>query len=1825
MIKLNIDKRRNWLGYFSKLATEKDAKGLQKINRRALNKAFPKGDEQDPRAYNQELNELALEGPYFSKPVIKFISNLDQHVGPAENRKGFIRWVANLLQNEFVQDAGAQESKRFLSTLTEDDLVGAKVGEIEFIKDWAVALGWPDIEADMLDDMTFSSALRYARDWHEEEAFCATDKVDTNGQERPKRVEHRFPSGYKIVYEPLESEDPIARRKLGNDLNICLQSGHYRDNTSGEIYSLRGSGNPGKAHVCIRRKGSTILEIKVKNNQPVWKVEHAKMLDVWFKKDNVDFGGAGRSDYNAFPPTSFEKAYSVYERDKKKFYRNGYFRAFRGKFANLVEQDLDEIFSSRQQPDDLSIYNKTSDINTHWQPSTHRRRLREGYSQEDLGNERKEKEKINENYYYIDLFESLIAGKAHHVYMMEVLKYIEDIAINFPYIYFDSKLYRTYSARKKKTIRLAATALFDASPERFHQIYNNSEHEEIKDILEEFVSSSSSLFDAVADLRIHAPGGHVDETLFSDVVSSLSVNAASTFDALMLAGEDSPPLLEVNYFATSQGEDVELYPNQIKRLQDRDAMNGLLSAVDGINTTNSGSIFNTRKRLRVIAPKQNIDIDSIIYKIRTGDFTANMVGPGNQRSTSDLTTNAWIKQKVYKWSETPDILTPGGKLNLNLFGGAAGGVHASGQKISWRYEAEIIRFLLLALEFIDKAKDPDLYQKIIRALEAHGGPWNFESRKELQEVILRKRLYKDSDILLSMVRDRLAGLGWREDANSQTGLEILEDLEGGTSNARAPGSGSPSREAFESRGFIITPDPNGEIRDGAGRFNVSMKVIASEHRYGDSPKDDESGEGAQHPVDLQTLQLSPKDTVTINFSAYDIFGTLGGVENLAASRGATIQSSDEQKTFRGMVKDFFKHRLHLTKEFRPHLDSIAEKFIESIKIRRSISWTYYGEDGASYSVKKLLASNYVSEEKKERLISAVAHFNTTRSTWWGGSSEARFLLAPSFRSLRNNPRSESIIDDLLKFVGHFAGLIAQGRGVDVSSDYTPKDFSKIFAKYKHQMSEGIFDNFKRCIAKLFLESGYNLRRKKEVLKLVPEIKGDPKIELDMLISSLELSKLKHSPHKMYDEWISDIDVNDYHNDYHDRWKLDQELESISKNFRYINGSDLAKNIIIAAPRINSLVNNTNTILTQRKLYSGQRGKALEDIVKLFFNNPRSNEAWYALSDLGSDVMDPLGVTEGAKKRAAEARDFFKSAHVYSVAVNHTVNAFAKLVYYYFRLSRAAWEAADRFGSGMDQEGLPTSLDRKKFNMIGSYFRNGMHKIFDAGTTNTIKFVLENSFGLYLSSSAMGSWKLFEDGGFSSLLLDQVYRGTSRVYAEYGLYEQDEGFIESLKSEVEKLWRKFKKDASSLSASAPDTEEFEGAIWDIANFVLGFMWWGIDNLPEEFDINENPHIDLYSVDGDFSLDEEPNIIDEPTTIRQMALKKYSMEMPSPDQAGGTLIITLGGSSIEIDNTDSDSFTLGYNFRGSLETAEYPMSSRPVPYIQEEVDEQTIKGYEVGEMQTPEDIIDIKDQMDLVFDNNPDLPGSQYDQRFMHDFHPEQSWLEGEDFQEEVDKRDTLEQALFGPMFRDWTGHWDDAAGPGESQGGAFADEQLVSEEQLASGEWLDPREPVIEDSRSRLRRRVIDNPLGFTNEEDLNMEDNINRKAWLKRMSRLTKLAARRKNIKINLPPYFKTWLRDRLIAQGEIDFRMEERMQFSLTMKYLGELPESAQRAILNDFQNMRGSKIEISTPEENIEVDIADEPARRNRRGSIKDLISEPRPFGRRSRAANQLSLFED
>ena len=388
-----------------KIASEKDAKYLTGINLGALRKEFPREEKEDEasidkserknriREYYSMLNEMAKKGPHYTEEAISFIKdNIDEDLVP-ENRKEFIKWLGTELNKI--------DKRRY-----------PDVNDIAMIKDWLDGQGWPEESEINLLDISLDYAIAESKEWHRAPAGPAVQ-----GREITKRIVYSAKTGEKIVYEPTAAEDPVARKKLGQKLGLCLKNGLYSDNSSGEIYSLRSSRDV--AGACIRIQSRKVQEVKGPGNKASnITVSNAKIIKEWIEKEKFSLSSMGQGDYNQMPPTTWEEAKKLWHSDKVNFFRKGWFRGYRKEFEPELINMLANIFNELP-----------------YLPSQ-----REGAVGREIV-----RGATRDQHWILD---NALKSGVHHVYSNIFSKYLLKIADNFPQIYLRHNLPRTYSSKE---------------------------------------------------------------------------------------------------------------------------------------------------------------------------------------------------------------------------------------------------------------------------------------------------------------------------------------------------------------------------------------------------------------------------------------------------------------------------------------------------------------------------------------------------------------------------------------------------------------------------------------------------------------------------------------------------------------------------------------------------------------------------------------------------------------------------------------------------------------------------------------------------------------------------------------------------------------------------------------------------------------------------------------------------------------------------------------------------------------------------------------------------------------------------------------------------------------------------------------------------------------------------------------------------------------------------------------------------------------------------------------------------------------------------------
>lgn len=228
---------------------ENDTKYLEKINFRKLHQLTPDID-------SKELQQKAKEGPIFEKATLSYISRLSDAAFPRENRKQYVKWLANSIR---VGDWPPEQAVRYVS-------------------DYVNGLNVPISSL----PLQFDSAYALSREWHESLKTKNFDKeIEASGNEK---IVHEFSDGFKIL--ELSADDCRAE---GPSMGNCVAT-YADDVTSSEvkIFSLRDPRN--KPHVTISMNGknfNVVQEIKGQENKvPIQK--YAVKIKEWLGLFNYD-------------------------------------------------------------------------------------------------------------------------------------------------------------------------------------------------------------------------------------------------------------------------------------------------------------------------------------------------------------------------------------------------------------------------------------------------------------------------------------------------------------------------------------------------------------------------------------------------------------------------------------------------------------------------------------------------------------------------------------------------------------------------------------------------------------------------------------------------------------------------------------------------------------------------------------------------------------------------------------------------------------------------------------------------------------------------------------------------------------------------------------------------------------------------------------------------------------------------------------------------------------------------------------------------------------------------------------------------------------------------------------------------------------------------------------------------------------------------------------------------------------------------------------------------------------------------------------------------
>lgn len=247
---------------FFKEADLNEAKYLRKINLELLRKEHSPEEGELPKDFYARLNALAEQGPAFSEQAIHFVEKLTQDKLPDQNRKVFVKWIA---------EAYDDDRKLLLDNYQE-------------IFDWINFTNWtnPDGTPINLEDLTLEEAIEAQAVWHR--SLHANKKElkfdNVLGPYQTKNVVYSFPNGYTIVKVPIVDRD-VEGQLMGHCVGTHYAKSRY------DILSLRDSQN--LPHVTIRAdEAKNIQEIKGKENK-VPDYKYADYVRMWLEESGYNY------------------------------------------------------------------------------------------------------------------------------------------------------------------------------------------------------------------------------------------------------------------------------------------------------------------------------------------------------------------------------------------------------------------------------------------------------------------------------------------------------------------------------------------------------------------------------------------------------------------------------------------------------------------------------------------------------------------------------------------------------------------------------------------------------------------------------------------------------------------------------------------------------------------------------------------------------------------------------------------------------------------------------------------------------------------------------------------------------------------------------------------------------------------------------------------------------------------------------------------------------------------------------------------------------------------------------------------------------------------------------------------------------------------------------------------------------------------------------------------------------------------------------------------------------------------------------------------------
>ena len=269
---------------------QQDAKVLRKINVRQIRNEMPPLPSEDPRKYQNRLEDLERSeeylNPIFPTGLVAWVESLPDNHFPRDGRKRFAKWLADSV---YRQETDVNNN---IDTVDNPEELMVYNNDVRYIVDYLN--GAPEVPNNIWD-MTFPQVFELSEEWHG--TLGGDEAIEDSRMTR--KVVYDFKNGYVIVDVP--SQDLGVE---GHILNHCV--GGYCDTVErgrAKIFSLRGPARKAKArkdypdlhnsknfpYATIEiDSGGSVMQIKG-NRNGIPKSGDAKMIKTWLRTTDLDY------------------------------------------------------------------------------------------------------------------------------------------------------------------------------------------------------------------------------------------------------------------------------------------------------------------------------------------------------------------------------------------------------------------------------------------------------------------------------------------------------------------------------------------------------------------------------------------------------------------------------------------------------------------------------------------------------------------------------------------------------------------------------------------------------------------------------------------------------------------------------------------------------------------------------------------------------------------------------------------------------------------------------------------------------------------------------------------------------------------------------------------------------------------------------------------------------------------------------------------------------------------------------------------------------------------------------------------------------------------------------------------------------------------------------------------------------------------------------------------------------------------------------------------------------------------------------------------------